>query len=275
MNVIKTIILVLGALVTIYEFINIIKDIFSPYDNDLWKIVLRLVGLAALGAFLFWVYKDEYTSEKVGDNTGEYVGEKTDGNIEVHSFNSQGIYKVMDSDAVPNHITEISPDTLNKVSNKYKWIRFDNAKASSELPSEYDSTTGITYYHGAENAIDGTLRYSWQEGAVGNGVDEVLTLAFNRENKIKFLALYLGNWREDKDMYNVNYIPSILDLYVNGEYVDSLHFNLEKEVHYVVFDDMVNIKEISLSIKESKPGKGDNLNADCCIAEVCAFGKAA
>lgn len=270
MNVVRTIILVLGALVTIYEFINIIKDIFNPYDNNLWIIVLRLVGMVALVVFLFWVYKDEYTSEKVGD-TGEYIGDK----IEVHAFNSQGIYKVTDTDAVPNHITELSPDALNKISNKYKWIRFDNANASSELPSEYDSATGITYYHGAENAIDGTLRYSWQEGATGNGVDEVLTLGFNREKKIKFLALYLGNWREDKDMYNVNYIPSILDLYVNGEYIDSLHFNLEKEVHYVVFDDMVNIKEISLSIKESKPGKGDNLNADCCIAEVCAFGKAA
>ncbi len=170
-------------------------------------------------------------------------------------------------------INLLTPNDIEQICDKYKWIRFDWASSSHPtLADEYDSEAGILYYHNANAVIDGSLQFSWQEGVDGAGVGSSLTLGFNGNKRIKFLAFYLGNWRGDQNKFDENYIPSILDLRINGEYIDNLRFVVEKEVQYAIFENAVNIKELTLTIKESQPGRGVDPADDCCIAEVCAFG---
>lgn len=83
-------------------------------------------------------------------------------------------------------------EQLNKVRPVY-------ASSTSELTPE----SNTIYYH-AQNAIDGNIISSWQEGVAGNGEGQRLRIEFNEKTGLRYIKMYLGNWRDYQRYINNN-----------------------------------------------------------------------
>lgn len=139
-------------------------------------------------------------------------------------------------------------------------VRLAEASSSYGMPED-------SYYHGPAFAVDKDFLTSWQEGADGNGKGESLTLHLSKKERVRALALHLGNWR-DEDAYYANHRPKTLTLRIGGEKI-SLSFKDVFEVQYVVLSKPVRAESLILVLNKCYPGTE---TTDNCISEVEVFG---
>lgn len=144
----------------------------------------------------------------------------------------------------------------------YERLTFTTASATSILEAE-----SVEIHYEPSRAIDGDLITSWQEGSAGDGVGEELTLSFSRAEKVKYLCLYTGNWRDSERFYNNNR-PATMTIVADGEEYD-VSFKDGMTRWFVVFDKPVETKTVTFRINSVYKG---TKSPDLCISEVFAYG---
>ena len=158
----------------------------------------------------------------------------------------------------------VSEDIPSELSGKTE-LYFQTAVASSALVQENTSI-----YNGAECAGDGDVITSWQEGAEGDGIGETITIGFQNPQKVSYLEINAGNWR-DSERWERNLKPKKLEIGVNGEKYDVELRNVQK-LQYIVFSKPV--ETVAFVLKITDVYLGAEGESDVPISEIRAFGEA-
>lgn len=133
--------------------------------------------------------------------------------------------------------------------------------ASTDQNSQQSSDN---YDYSAASAADGDTASSWQEGEDGLGEGTGIRLDFDKAHKVRYMVLYLGNWRSE-DMWKANARPASLTISVGDSQKKDVEFTNEKKAFCLSFDEPVEASYVSLYIKSGF--EGDRWN-DNCISEV-------
>ena len=65
--------------------------------------------------------------------------------------------------------------------------------------------------NGADKAVDGNPRTSWQEGVDGDGIGESVHLKLSKPYMVKYMSFRLGNWNS-REYYEGNNRPKELEI---------------------------------------------------------------
>lgn len=136
------------------------------------------------------------------------------------------------------------------------------------------SATSSLYQPGIDNSayvlVDGTDYSSWQDGVDGPGIGESITLGFDREYRVKFIVLRLGNWYSDgwTDYYVRNNRPKQLLFNIGGKDF-TVEFPDEMKEYCLEFSEEINASALQLTIVDVYPGSEFD---DTCICEVDTYG---
>lgn len=140
---------------------------------------------------------------------------------------------------------------------QYKKISVALAEQSSMAYSE-------NYDYSANSAVDGDISTSWQEGLDGLGEGAGIKLSFDKPHKIRYMVLYLGNWRSDS-MWEKNARPACLTMNLGDKQSKNVDFSDEKKAFCLSFEEPVEASFVSLYIHKAYGGSQWN---DNCISEV-------
>ena len=153
----------------------------------------------------------------------------------------------------------IIPDDIND----YHRVSFTSGDASSIL-----ERVNELYHYEPSRAFDDDAITSWQEGnKKTDGQGEWLELHMKESKPIKYLTLYLGNWR-DSERYEGNNRPAELRISL-GDTSFIVRFADVMKPQYVTFSKPIETDSIRFTITDVVVGtNGDH---DCCISEVCAY----
>lgn len=164
--------------------------------------------------------------------------------------------------AVPSEITArltASPSSLSS----YGKLSVQNASATSVVDQEgHDNSANMV--------LDGKDETSWQEGVDGVGIGEQLTFQFNKECKVRYLSLKLGNWRSS-DYYWKNNRPRTLEITTNNGTTATITFPDEQKECWVEFSEDCPASDINIIIKDVYEGTSSKWN-DTCIAGIEFYG---
>lgn len=164
--------------------------------------------------------------------------------------------------AVPSEITArltASPSSLSS----YGKLSVQNASATSVVDQEgHDNSANMV--------LDGKDETSWQEGVDGVGIGEQLTFQFNKECKVRYLSLKLGNWRSS-DYYWKNNRPRTLEITTNNGTTATITFPDEQKECWVEFSEDCPASDINIMIKDVYEGTSSKWN-DTCIAGIEFYG---
>lgn len=140
---------------------------------------------------------------------------------------------------------------------QYTRLAVANAEQSSMASSG-------NYDYSAKSAADGDITSSWQEGVEGLGEGTGIKLSLNGTHKIRYIVLYLGNWRSD-EMWQKNARPAKLSINLGDNQAKDVEFSDEKKAFCLSFDEPVEASFVSLYIQAGYAGAKWN---DNCISEV-------
>lgn len=140
---------------------------------------------------------------------------------------------------------------------QYTKLQPASAQADSQKQSEEEDYSG-------SRLIDGDPATSWQEGEEGTGEGKGVTLTLDGSHQIRYLALYLGNWKSD-ELWNYNARPQSLAVQVGEGEEEVLEFPDEKKVFYLALQEPVEASEIKIRIQSSYEGERWE---DNCISEI-------
>ena len=129
---------------------------------------------------------------------------------------------------------------------QYTKLQPASAQADSQKQSEEEDYSG-------SRLIDGDPATSWQEGEEGTGEGKGVTLTLDGSHQIRYLALYLGNWKSD-ELWNYNARPQSLAVQVGEGEEEVLEFPDEKKVFYLALQEPVEASEIKIRIQSSYEG---------------------
>lgn len=164
--------------------------------------------------------------------------------------------------AAPSEITArltASPSSLSS----YGKLSVQNASATSVVDQEgHDNSANMV--------LDGKDETSWQEGVDGVGIGEQLTFQFNKECKVRYLSLKLGNWRSS-DYYWKNNRPRTLEITTNNGTTATVTFPDEQKECWVKFSEDCPASDINIMIKDVYEGTSSKWN-DTCIAGIEFYG---
>ena len=132
-----------------------------------------------------------------------------------------------------------------------------SAQADSQKQSEEEDYSG-------SRLIDGDQTTSWQEGEEGTGEGKGVTISLDGSHPVRYLALYLGNWKSD-ELWSYNARPQSLAIQVGEAEEEILEFPNEKKVFYLAFQEPVEASEIKIRIQSSYAGERWE---DNCISEI-------
>ena len=132
-----------------------------------------------------------------------------------------------------------------------------SAQADSQKQSEEEDYSG-------SSLIDGDQATSWQEGEEGTGEGKGATLTLDGSNQIRYLVLYLGNWKSD-ELWSYNARPQSLAIQVGENDEEILEFPDEKQVFYLALQEPVEASEVKIRIQSSYEGERWE---DNCISEI-------
>lgn len=141
--------------------------------------------------------------------------------------------------------------------NQYTKLAVANAEQSSMASSG-------NYDYSAKSAADGDITSSWQEGVEGLGEGTGIKLSLDGTHKIRYIVLYLGNWRSD-EMWQKNARPAKLSINLGDNQAKDVEFSDEKKAFCLSFDEPVEASFVSLYIQAGYAGAKWN---DNCISEV-------
>ena len=140
---------------------------------------------------------------------------------------------------------------------QYTRLAVANAEQSSMASSG-------NYDYSAKSAADGDITSSWQEGVEGLGEGTGIKLSLDGTHKIRYIVLYLGNWRSD-EMWQKNARPAKLSINLGDNQAKDVEFSDEKKAFCLSFDEPVEASFVSLYIQAGYAGAKWN---DNCISEV-------
>ena len=132
-----------------------------------------------------------------------------------------------------------------------------SAQADSQKQSEEEDYSG-------SSLIDGDQATSWQEGEEGTGEGKGATLTLDGSHQIRYLVLYLGNWKSD-ELWSYNARPQSLAIQVGENDEEILEFPDEKQVFYLTLQEPVEASEVKIRIQSSYEGERWE---DNCISEI-------
>ena len=132
-----------------------------------------------------------------------------------------------------------------------------SAQSDSQNQSEEEDYSG-------SSLIDGDQATSWQEGEEGTGEGKGATLTLDGSHQIRYLVLYLGNWKSD-ELWSYNARPQSLAIQVGENDEEILEFPDEKQVFYLALQEPVEASEIKIRIQSSYEGERWE---DNCISEI-------
>ena len=132
-----------------------------------------------------------------------------------------------------------------------------SAQADSQKQSEEEDYSG-------SSLIDGAQATSWQEGEEGTGEGKGATLTLDGSHQIRYLVLYLGNWKSD-ELWSYNARPQSLAIQVGENDEEILEFPDEKQVFYLALQEPVEASEVKIRIQSSYEGERWE---DNCISEI-------
>ena len=132
-----------------------------------------------------------------------------------------------------------------------------SAQADSQKQSEEEDYSG-------SSLIDGDQATSWQEGEEGTGEGKGATLTLDGSHQIRYLVLYLGNWKSD-ELWTYNARPQSLAIQVGETNEEILEFPDEKKVFYLALQEPTEASEIKIRIQSSYEGERWE---DNCISEI-------
>ena len=172
--------------------------------------------------------------------------------------------EILDTFAEEASVDEIQSALLDAsnmdFSTKPKYT-FVNASASSVVSQAgYDNSAMV--------AVDDRLETSWQEGVGGNGEGQYLEAYLDQEQTVKYLVLYLGNWRS-YDWFYDNNRPKNLTIQI-GDYTTTQEFPDGQTVHCIELSQPVQASRVRLTINSVYGGRDWQ---DTCIAEVMVYGE--
>ena len=132
-----------------------------------------------------------------------------------------------------------------------------SAQADSQKQSEEEDYSG-------SRLIDGDQTTSWQEGEEGTGEGKGVTISLEGSHQVRYLVLYLGNWKSD-ELWRYNARPQSLAIQVGEAEEEILEFPNEKKVFYLALQEPVEASEIKIRIQSSYEGERWE---DNCISEI-------
>lgn len=132
-----------------------------------------------------------------------------------------------------------------------------SAQADSQKQSEEEDYSG-------SRLIDGDQTTSWQEGEEGTGEEKGVTISLDGSHPVRYLVLYLGNWKSD-ELWRYNARPQSLAIQVGEAEEEILEFPNEKKVFYLALQEPVEASEIKIRIQSSYEGERWE---DNCISEI-------
>lgn len=140
---------------------------------------------------------------------------------------------------------------------KFQKVSIPSVDQNSQQSSE-------NYDYSAASAVDGDIASSWQEGEEGLGEGTGIRLDFDKARKVRYMVLYLGNWRSE-NMWEANARAASLTIRVGDSQEKDVEFSNERKAFCLSFDEPVEASYVSLYIKSGY--EGDRWN-DNCISEV-------
>lgn len=153
------------------------------------------------------------------------------------------------------YFKQVNADSIDF--SKFQKVSIVSADQNSQQSSE-------KYDYSAASAVDGDTASSWQEGEDGLGEGTGIRLDFDKSRKVRYMVLYLGNWRSD-NMWEANARPASLTISVGDSQKKDVEFSDEMKAFCLSFDEPVEASYVSLYIKSGH--EGDRWN-DNCISEV-------
>lgn len=165
--------------------------------------------------------------------------------------------------------TEQTEDQTNGEDHNFKLEDADSVDLSQYNKLTPAGVTGDSemlsenYDYGPEQAADGDIGSSWQEGESGLGEGKSLKINLDGSHKIRYIVFYLGNWRSD-EMWGYNARPHELTLQI-GDVQKDVEFTDEKKKFCLSFETPINGDSVSITLKSVYKGTRWE---DTCISEI-------
>lgn len=229
-------------------------------------LVIVIVGiLVGVGAYMLVNHNAKKESsqktEEIVEDSAEKEDKKSEEEIEKEEDEAETKTEEVKK-AAPSEITArltASPSSLSS----YGKLSVQNASATSVVDQEgHDNSANMV--------LDGKDETSWQEGVDGVGIGEQLTFQFNKECKVRYLSLKLGNWR-NSDYYWKNNRPRTLEITTNNGTTATITFPDEQKECWVEFSEDCPASDINIIIKDVYEGTSSKWD-DTCIAGIEFYG---
>lgn len=230
-------------------------------------LVIVIVGiLVGVGAYMLVNHNSKKEpakkAEEIVEDSAEKEDKKSEEETEKEGEDEAEAKTEEVKKADPSEITArltASPTGLSS----YGKLSVQNASATSVVDQEgHDNSANMV--------LDGKDETSWQEGVDGVGIGEQLTFQFNKECKVRYLSLKLGNWR-NADYYWKNNRPRTLEITTNNGTTTTVTFPDEQNECWVEFSEDCPASDINITIKDVYEGTSSKWN-DTCIAGIEFYG---
>lgn len=220
--------------------------------NNIRLILLTcVICVSVILCFVLWIVRNHSSSASDPD--------PVDSSLSTSSADSSCLSKSPEESPLTATVSLTMPESLDN----YHKVYFESGDASSILEKVNE-----LYHYEPSRAFDDDTVTSWQEGNKNSdGEGEWLEVHTKEYCQIKYLTLYLGNWR-DKNRYDSNNRPTELRIDIGEESV-SLTFSDVMKPQYVSFSRPVTANSIRFTIQTVKVGT--NKDHDCCISEIRAY----
>lgn len=173
--------------------------------------------------------------------------------------------KEMDEEEKEDTSNEETPEQKSFQLVNPEEIDFSQYQKITPVSAEQNSIKeSATYDYSAKSAIDGDSSTSWQENEEGTGETTGIQINLDGNHKVRYLVLYLGNWRSDQ-LWEYSARPKTLTIQIGDSQTKDVEFSDEKKKFCLSFDEPVDASYISMYIADSYEGSRWNDNG---ISEV-------
>ena len=173
--------------------------------------------------------------------------------------------KEMDEEEKEDTSNEETPEQKSFQLVNPEEIDFSQYQKITPVSAEQNSIKeSATYDYSAKSAIDGDSSTSWQENEEGTGETTGIQINLDGNHKVRYLVLYLGNWRSDQ-LWEYSARPKTLTIQIGDSQTKDVEFSDEKKKICLSFDEPIDASYISMYIADSYEGSRWNDNG---ISEV-------
>ena len=173
--------------------------------------------------------------------------------------------KEMDEEEKEDTSNEETPEQKSFQLVNPEEIDFSQYQKITPVSAEQNSIKeSATYDYSAKSAIDGDSSTSWQENEEGTGETTGIQINLDGNHKVRYLVLYLGNWRSDQ-LWEYSARPKTLTIQMGDSQTKDVEFSDEKKKFCLSFDEPIDASYISMYIADSYEGSRWNDNG---ISEV-------